>query len=163
MNKSDSDDSGNQNTATESVCPRGWTLPIIKQIDNNRDLTNFSPVLSGYYLDGTLNNESLRGYWWGSTAYNGAKRYYLSYNNTSLYTSNGFRHVGFSIRCVSEEKTVTDLTYLQDMTGEIANNTLDGTTASLITRWLPRTHYLRFGYLRHWRKNAEKIITGLTY
>ena len=35
------------------------------------------------------------------------------------------------MRCVSEEKTVTDLTYLQDMTGEIANNTLDGSTANL--------------------------------
>ena len=29
--------------------------------------------------------------------------------------------ISLYIRCVSEEKTVTDLTYLQDMTGEIAD------------------------------------------
>ena len=67
--------------------------------------------------------------------------------------------ISLYIRCVSEEKTVTDLTYLQDMTGEIANNTLDGTTASLTDRrdgklyavakingnmWM--TQNLRFGY-----------------
>ena len=151
------------NTATESICPKGWTLPTMKQIDNNRDLTNFSLVLGGSYVNGTLVNEATLGYWWGSEFYNGAIRYYLSYYGSSLYTSNYYRNFGLYIRCVSEEKTVADLTYLQDMTGEIANNTLDGTTASLITRWLPRTHYLRFSHLRHWRKNAEKIITRLTY
>ncbi|MBQ3441460.1 hypothetical protein IJG27_04125, partial [Candidatus Saccharibacteria bacterium] len=46
---------------------------------------------------------------------------YLGYNGSSLYTRNYYRHVGVYVRCVSEEKTVTDLTYLQDMTGEIAN------------------------------------------
>ena len=110
------------NTATESICPKGWTLPTMKQIDNNRDLTNFSPVLGGYYDNGTLYYESTRGGWWGSTAYNGALRYRLVYSGSSLYTVNGsYRHNGFYIRCVSEEKTVADLTYLQDMTGEIAD------------------------------------------
>ena len=120
-------------------------MPTTKQIDNNRDTINFSPVLGGNYGNGTLYNESTYGYWWGSTAYNGAKRYYLSYNGSSLSTSNydGRRHLGYYVRCVSEEKTVTDLTYLQDMTGEIADNTLDGTT-----RRLPRTDHLRPCHLR---------------
>ncbi|MBQ3440779.1 hypothetical protein IJG27_00490, partial [Candidatus Saccharibacteria bacterium] len=109
------------NTATESLCPKGWTLPTTKQIDNNRDLTSFSPILGGGYVNGTLYDEATYGYWWGSTAYNGARRYYLGYNGSSLYTRNYYRHVGVYVRCVSEEKTVTDLTYLQDMTGEIAN------------------------------------------
>ena len=137
------------NTATESVCPKGWTLPTMKQIDNNRDLSNFSPVLGGYYNNGTLYLEATRGYWWDSTASNGAVRYSLNYNGSSLSTGDNRRLNGIYVRCVSEEKTVTDLTYLQDMTGEIANNTLDGTTASLITRWLPRTHHLRSRHLRH--------------
>ena len=123
MNKNSSDDTGNTNTATESICPKGWTLPTIKQIDNNRSTTEFSPVLGGRYYNGTLSYEDTRGRWWGSTAYNSASRYNLVYNGSSLYTdSNGSRQLGFYIRCVSEEKTVTDLTYLQDMTGGIADN-----------------------------------------
>ncbi|MBQ3440701.1 hypothetical protein IJG27_00065 [Candidatus Saccharibacteria bacterium] len=52
--KDNTDITGNMNTATESVCPKGWTLPTIKQLDNNRDTTNFSPVLGGNYSSGTL-------------------------------------------------------------------------------------------------------------
>ena len=139
------------NTATESVCPKGWTLPSKTQIDGQRNINSFSPVLGGNYGSGTLHGKATYGYWWGSEAYNGARRYLLYYNgsNLSLYTGHNTREDGFYVRCVSEEKTVTDLTYLQDMTGEIANNTLDGTTASLITRWLPRTHHLRPRHLRH--------------
>ena len=87
------------------------------------DTTNFNSVLGGYYRNGTLLNESTYGYWWGSTAYNGAQRYSLgyNYNGGNLYTGNYGRRDGSYVRCVSEEKTVTDLTYLQDMTGEIAD------------------------------------------
>ena len=110
------------NTATESVCPKGWTLPSKTQIDGQRDINSFSPVLGGYYYNGTLNDEATYGIWWGSEAYLGASRYNLRYNGSNLYTSsNGSRYGGRYVRCVSEEKTVTDLTYLQDMTGEIAN------------------------------------------
>ncbi|MBQ3441491.1 hypothetical protein IJG27_04285 [Candidatus Saccharibacteria bacterium] len=80
---------------------------------------------------------------WGSEAYTGARRYYLYYNGSSLSTGRSARHNGRYVRCVSEEKTVTDLTYLQDMTGGIANNTLDGTTASFTGRKSPQTRYLQ--------------------
>ena len=139
MNKNASDNTGNLNTATESVCPKGWTLPSVKQIDNNRSISEFSPVLGGGYYNGTLYNEDTRGYWWGSTAYNGARRYGLYYYGSSLDTNSDYRRRdGYYVRCVSEEKTMTDLTYLQDMTGEIADNTLlDGyrelTTYDLVT------------------------------
>ena len=136
------------NTATESVCPKGWTLPSKKQMDSNKDVANFNPVLGGHYLTSVLYSEDTRALWWSSEAFNGANRYYLVYNGSSLSTSYDARRYGFYVRCVSEEKTVTELTYLQDMTGEIANNTLDGTTASLITRWLPRTYHLRSRHLR---------------
>ena len=70
-----------------------------------------------------LNSESVYGFWWSSEGVSDAGRYYLRYGNSSLYTNSFGRRNGSYIRCVSEEKTVTDLTYLQDMTGEIAAST----------------------------------------
>ena len=106
------------------MCPKGWTLPTTKQIDNNRDAANINPVLGGNYSLGVLVDETVYGIWWGSEAYSGTNRYYLVYDGSKLLTHDRRRSRGFYIRCVSEEKTVTDLTYLQDMTGEIANNIL---------------------------------------
>ena len=113
-------------------------MPTAKQIENNRNTSNFNPVQGGLYSNGILSNKSDFGTWWGSETYKSATRYRLRYDGGNLYTGNSNRDIGFYIRCVSEEKTVTDLTYLQDMTGEIANNTLDGTTAnSSPTIWSP--------------------------
>ena len=90
------------NTAdsTESICPKGWTLPSNTQIDSQRDAANFSPVLGGGYGSGALYNEATLGQWWGSEAYNGAARFRLYYNGSGLYTSNSRRYSGFYIRCV---------------------------------------------------------------
>ena len=121
-NKNDSDESGNLNTATESVCPKGWTLPSKKQVDNNGITTNFNSVLGGYYDNTALANKAMYGFWWSSETDGSVNRYRLTYNGNSLYTGSlGLRYYGLYIRCVSEEKTVTDLTYLQDMTGEIVD------------------------------------------
>ena len=124
VNKNSSDAVGNLNTATESICPKSWTLPSKKQIDSNTDATNFTPVLGGSYSNGILNSESVYGFWWSSEGMSGAGRHYLRYDNSSLYTNSFGRRNGLYIRCVSEKKTVTDLTYLQDMTGEIAHKTI---------------------------------------
>ena len=90
----------NTNTATESICPKGWTLPNKTQIDGQRNISSFSPVLGGSYYNGTPYNEATHGLWWGSTAYNGAARYLLFYYGSSLYTNNGTRRNGRYIRCV---------------------------------------------------------------
>ena len=132
----------------------------MKQIDNNRDLTNFSPVLGGYYVNGTLNYESTHGDWWSSVTYNGARRYRLYYNGSGLYTGDRNRIGGLYIRCVSEEKTVTDLTYLQDMTGEIANNTLDGTAASLTDTSLQSHGHQPYGFLAFLSRLRYNYING---
>ena len=122
-----SDTTGTTVITTESICPKGWTLPAKTQIDSlsggsssTTYVGSFSPVLGGDYVNGTLYDESSRGIWWGSTAYNGATRYPLSYNGSSLSTGGYGRNVGYYIRCVSEEKDVSDLTYMQDMTPSVA-------------------------------------------
>ena len=91
----------NTNPATESICPKGWTLPSKTQIDNQRNVSSFFPVLGGGYRNGALDNEAMRGYWWGSEAYGGGKRYYLGYNDSSsLYADNFYRSYGRYVRCV---------------------------------------------------------------
>ena len=98
----------NTTTATQSICPKGWTLPSRVQIDSLTDgsssskyITSFSPVLGGYYYNGALYSESTYGYWWGSTTYNGTERYFLRYGGSSLYTGNGSsRRNGFYVRCI---------------------------------------------------------------
>ena len=93
--------------ATESICPKGWTLPDATQtrsIGPNSGSTtyvsSFSSVLGGGYINGTLSDEATRGRWWSSTAYNGAVRYLLSYNGSSLHTGNYSRRSGLYVRCV---------------------------------------------------------------
>ena len=81
VNKNNTDNSGNLNTATESVCPKGWTLPNKKQLDNNRSTTEFSPVLGGYYSDAALKYETTQGLWWGSEASNSTRSYVLLYDD----------------------------------------------------------------------------------
>ena len=121
-NTSLSDPANNMDNATESVCPKGWTLPSTKQLDNQRDIVNFTPVLGGFYSNGMWYEGATYGHWWGSEAYISIRRYYLSYNGSALSTyNNGNRRSGLYIRCVSEEKTVTDLTYMQDMTPTLAD------------------------------------------
>ena len=92
--------------ATESVCPRGWTLPNQTQILSigNSTVTyiaNFNPAAGGFYNNSTLSNEATHGFWWGSEAYNGTTRYSLFYNGDVLYTTNSrYRYAGLYIRCV---------------------------------------------------------------
>ncbi|MBQ3293344.1 hypothetical protein IJG93_03565 [Candidatus Saccharibacteria bacterium] len=61
---------------------------------------SFSPVLGGVYNNGALTDKSTRGRWWGSTAYDGATRYFLGYNGSSLYTTGYISYAGLYVRCV---------------------------------------------------------------
>ena len=107
-NTTSSNPATNINQATESICPKGWTLPdktqtrsIAPDSGSATYISSFSPVLGGNYRNSALDNEAERGLWWGSEAYNGAIRYYLNYDGSSLYTyRSGRRYDGFYIRCV---------------------------------------------------------------
>ncbi|MBQ3292938.1 hypothetical protein IJG93_01340 [Candidatus Saccharibacteria bacterium] len=134
-NSSSSDTTGNINIDTESVCPKGWTLPSKTQMDNiggtspgsSTYVPSFSPVLGGYYHNGSPSSESTQGTWWGNEASIGASRHTMYYNDSNLFTGRATRSDGLYIRCVSEEKDVSDLTYMQDMTPSVAANTAERT------------------------------------
>ena len=118
--------------ATQSICPKGWTLPgnkevgdIIPSSDKGAYVHILSATVGGWYYNGVLNDESTTGVWWTSEASNTAMRYDLTYRYSSDTFVNGDgwkygRNKGHNIRCVSEEKDVSDLTYMQDMTPSVA-------------------------------------------
>ena len=110
-NTTQSDPADNMTTATESVCPKGWTMPSYAQIHSIGPNTSspvyvpvFLPTLGGSYDNGVPTYSSARGYWWSSEANKSAKRYYLRFDGTDLYTnkSNYFRQAGYFIRCVQK-------------------------------------------------------------
>ena len=111
----------NSSPATESVCPKGWTLPSRAQTQtigsssgSSTYVSVFSPVVGGSYANGTLNNEEGRGIWWGSNigTVNFYQRYFLGYRDNILDAKSGSRYAGMYIRCINKQKTVLDLTYI---------------------------------------------------
>ena len=86
---------------TYDICPRGWRLPTLNEVSGITGYASaFSPVLSGNYVNGALYNTGSYGYWWSATARDSNYQYNLRYNGSSLYTGNGNKNVGFSVRCI---------------------------------------------------------------
>ena len=86
---------------TYDICPKSWRLPTLNEISGITSYTPaFSPVLSGYYDNGTLYNTGSGGYWWSATAYSRVSQYRLFYNGSSLNTSDNFKYYGYSVRCI---------------------------------------------------------------
>ena len=92
-----------QANATQDICPRGWRLPTLNEMDGIRSYRSaFSPVYSGYYNSGSLYATGSNGYWWSATAINSSNQYYMYYRSGSLYTdiSGLYKYGGFSVRCI---------------------------------------------------------------
>ena len=91
-----------QANATQSICPKGWRLPTYDEIDGITNYRSaFSPVLSGFYNDGTLYSTGSGGRWWSATATSSNYQYGLLYNGSSLYTTYDIvKFLGYSVRCV---------------------------------------------------------------
>ncbi|MBQ8156578.1 hypothetical protein IJ101_02210 [Candidatus Saccharibacteria bacterium] len=135
--------------ATEDICPAGWRLPTggtsstseqnkLLQAYNN-DLedfrTAFSANLTGEWVNGSVSNKNKNGYYWSSTLYTTTSMYYLSLNTSTTSASdyNGRRY-GDPVRCIMENRTISDISYMQEVTPAIANNTKKGTSASLLDK-----------------------------
>ena len=88
--------------ATQDICPKGWRLPTNSEQSGIRSYASaFSPVLSGYYGNGSLSNTGSYGYWWSATAYNSNYQYSLYYYGSSLYTYGySYKYFGYSVRCI---------------------------------------------------------------
>lgn len=86
---------------TYDICPAGWRLPTrIEQSGIASYSSAFSPVYSGYYVNGSLVNTGFDGYWWSSTARSSRNQYRLHYSSGSLNTDYYGKRGGSSVRCV---------------------------------------------------------------
>ena len=115
-----------QNTSmTDSICPKGWRLPIDETTNNefntllgsaNYNVTssfNFAGlnairiaplyfVRSGYVHGGTLYDAGVNSHSWSSTISSSTGGYDLGFNSTGVYpASNNNRLYGFSVRCLA--------------------------------------------------------------
>lgn len=129
--------------APSSICPKGWRLPTggssgeFQTLYNNynsaalmMDEPNF--VLSGNVYTGSVYDQGSYGLFWSSTVLDADYAYHLYLNSSGVYPAyyNG-KGFGFSVRCVAEDRTISDITYMQDMTSKIAENTPIDTVATL--------------------------------
>ena len=139
-----------QANATQDICPKGWRLPTLSEMNGITSYVSaFSPVLSGYYLDGSLRNTGSYGYWWSATAYISILQYNLYYNGSSLYTSNSDRDIGRSVRCIRSNPGTVTINF--DGNGSTGGSTASqqiaaGNTASLNANGFTRTGYVFTGW-----------------
>ena len=111
------------NNPKNSICPKGWRLPIISSVVANSEFTRLSRVYNGGsiskstglvgspvymiqsgYVNDSLNNSGYIGIYWSSTADNANVAYsmYFRSNVVSTSSNNGSRLNGRSVRCVSD-------------------------------------------------------------
>ena len=96
--------------STQSICPKGWTLPSQSQfqqlINSGLSSSNFmnAPyyLLRGGYLDASsLNHAGSLGYYSSSTPNGSSRAYILHFTSGSVGTSYGYRYYGQFVRCVA--------------------------------------------------------------
>ena len=130
---------------TYDICPKGWRLPTLNEMSGITGYASaFSPVLSGYYNDGTLNDTGSNGYWWSATANTSFRQYRLNYNGSSLRTSNDIKRNGYSVRCI--RSTPGTLTINFDGNGSDGGSTVSQQIAAGSSARLNANGFTRSGY-----------------
>ena len=98
--------------STQSICPKGWTLPSQSQfqtlIDNGLSGSNFmnAPyyLLRGGWLDvSSLVHAGGSGFYWSSTPISSGNTHCLDFNSFYAAASENYpRYRGLSVRCVAD-------------------------------------------------------------
>ncbi|MBR2710393.1 hypothetical protein IKF02_02075 [Candidatus Saccharibacteria bacterium] len=108
-----------------SICPRGWRLPIVSATGDENDFAKLNNIYnsihdsdkadqglfnapvymtrSGNISSNKLNLAGFNGSYWSSTVYNDTNADYLVFRSNLVITgTNNSRFFGWSIRCVSD-------------------------------------------------------------
>ena len=95
--------------ATESICPKGWTLPTNIQGMTlasviTASITPFNSIYGGYLYNGTPWYETTYGSWWTTTANGATSRRRFYYNNGAITgNSSYYRYSGYYVRCIARK------------------------------------------------------------
>lgn len=140
---------------SEDICPKNWHLPTGPSTTNNTELNilvgnntsgyqtptagliAFNAITGGRYYDGSLTSATY-GYWWSASSSNSSfYRHTLSFYNGNFngYSTSG-REYGNFVRCVLTDSTATlsNYTYMQDVTPNQARNLANGASVTLTDR-----------------------------
>ena len=135
---------------TYDICPKGWRLPTNSEMSGITSYSSaFSPVYSGLYVSGLLSSTGSLGYWWSATADDSGSQYTLRYNSGSLYTNDGIKTYGFSVRCIRSNPGTLTINF--DGNGSTGGSTTSqqiaaGNTASLNANGFTRNGYVFTGW-----------------
>ena len=119
-------------TATASICPKGWRLPAgddsgeFKTLYNNYSSSSAirsNPVnltLSGDVYGSSRYDQGSRGLYWSSTVHSVYYAYVLDLYASNVYPAgNNNKSNGFSVRCIADDPTIHSISTMQQMTPEI--------------------------------------------
>lgn len=146
--------SSNANNSTYDICPAGWRLPTGGSAGELGVITDAyvdyakirAPLALGgaaFGMTGSFNgttvNPNGNGYYWSSTrSSNTNMRYLITFSTGANDASTVNRRTGASIRCVLDQKAISDLTYMQDFAtlsneekAEVATSMFEGQTYQL--------------------------------
>ena len=140
---------------TNSVCPKGWRLPgnsgdysfsnLFGQYGlptsntsgdyvSTVEASPLSFTRAGYYNSG-YSSQGSYGYYWSRVPNSSTFAYYFLYGSSSFYPQDyNYKNLGFSVRCVLDDSTLEDATYMQDVTLEMCNRTAVGTSVELLDK-----------------------------
>ena len=130
--------SSNSTSVIQDICPKGWRIFTKNERDGlinsiGSSPAAFNPVRGGYYSNGS-HASITNGYWWTTTVASSSDRYPLLYENNLATNYNDYgagRFIGYFVRCIRENRSVSDVTYMQEVNSGVVNNTTEGATATL--------------------------------
>ncbi len=142
--RSSGDSSGDSN---EDICPKGWRMPSSNEYNSlytgssysygnpTTYRTAFRLPYPGQMDRGVASNQGERGSYWTRDRRDDGTMYLLYVTNSTVSAnSNLSRYSAFPARCIldpTSSSTIEGVTYLQDVTDELVNNTPISTIATL--------------------------------
>ena len=127
--------------AVDSICPKGWRLPTNTEqqgIANDTYKALYNPVASGTYIGGdTMPTLSNAAWWWSSTAFNEYNRRYMNFNGSSgslTAVGRSYRFWGYNVRCIRGDRTISEVSYMQDVDEKVKQATPKGASMTLTDR-----------------------------
>ena len=134
--------------ASQDICPAGWHLPTggasgqyqTLYTAYSSNVANFesalSTPLSGYFASGTAYDQGTLGRFWSSSRYDGYYMHSLRVDPPAVTPQNyNGRAVGLPVRCIlNDTRTISNITYMQDMNSQIVANTPANATATMRDR-----------------------------